>query len=625
MKPPYRCLAAIALALALATGASADDSDDLSAVVEAIPLDVKQVESLELDSARRRLSASLAALDRRLIPGSSNAAAWKDYLGWQTLDQYANGDSAPKLTELQLCIDRLTSGERGLELDEFQQVANDARRLFDLSALATVEDPASFTQKQAGQLAGRLRSDPRLLDPRGSFAVEQRLDLFAGVPGAEQVVAAVAQRFDRSNIFASASERLVNRAAQRPVHQVSPVSETILGTRVRGTGDTNGWLRVSTVPSTGAARFTLKMSGGTDASTLGVNGPACIRSTSNTQFVGSKLVQLTRHAFATSPSAFHANTCSQTQSVSKRGGGFGERIVVAVAKKQIAKQKSRADAIAGQRAALRLEENFDSEVRQQLSEARRDFEQQVLAPFERRHAAPRRIQFHTTSDSLELEMLQAVRGELAAPDPPPPAVRRDFTLRLHQSGANNMASALVGGAVLSRSSLEEPAKLNVPLPDWAERLAERREPAGEDGKPEDFKPWKITFRRSRPLSFRFVENQIEVLLHAASLQAGEDAYPNWDLILRLRPVLVDGQLVLERIGKAEALPTGFDPNSGRRLSSGQVGFRNNLMAALNPEGEGGLPSEFPLKDIKLREGRGELIAKELDCIDGWLTTGWDLK
>ena len=606
----------------LAASARARDAASLADELSELELQVAKVTEEEIAGAQAQLAVSLSALERRLIPGSKNASDWKDFIVWQTLADFASGEGDPELTDLQTSLDRLTSGDDGLELAEFQQVARDARRLFDRLLLARVPDPQRFVEAQLQQVAGVLREDATLLDARASYAMEQRLDLFAGIDGAQAFIESVTRSFGQPNFYTTTSQALLNRVAQRPVSQRSPVAESILGTRVTGTGDTTGQVTVSTVPSAGAARLALRFNGGIQSSTLGVNGPACIRSTAATSFAGEKQVLLSREVFSTWPASFSARTRSTTRSISKRGGGFGERIVVAVARRKVAEQKPCADAIAADRAEARLAAEFNQQVEQGLSEARRDFEQEVLAPLVRRHAPPDLLDFGTTASQLTVVMRQAARGQLAAPGPPPPGPAGDAGLRVHQSGANNFAAAVLGGAVLSQDAANKQAKLSVPAPDWVDRLLSQRtaSPSPTAEQQRAFKPWRLTFRRSRPVSFQFTQGEIVLLIHAAELRTDEDRFTGWDFILRLKPIMQDGHFKLVREGDIEVFPTGFNPAGGGRLSSRQLALRNNIKPLVNRDPR----REFPLRDVTLRNGRGTLTTRSVASGGGWLTLAWDL-
>ncbi|TWT78290.1 hypothetical protein Pla123a_10810 [Posidoniimonas polymericola] len=578
----------------------------------------------EIAGARAALAGSLERFERRVGVGSSKLDGWKKFLRWKTLERFATDGSDPTLAELQESIDRLTSGDKGLELPEFQQLALDARRLFDLLLVGTLPDAAAFADQQAKQLQKILDTDPNLIDARASYAVEQRLDFFRGAPGGGERARTLAVRFSEPNLHVDLSERLLEQMVRRPVHDVGPVSEVILGTRITGTGDTNGQLSVTTLPSVGSARLLFTMSGATQSKTVGVNGPAVIHSDGLTAFTGSKLVEITRTNFSSASSTFDATTNTTTTAICKKGGGFGQRIVQSVARRRVAEQKAQAEAISADRAEGRLRTEFDRQLNQELAVARRNFEQELIAPLKRRHAEPRRLEFHTGGDRLSVRVLQAERGQLAAPAGPTTPPADDLSLRLHQSAANNIAASILSGATVSRESADQPTKVDVPVPDWATRLARQGAQDTEQAKPSEFKPWALTFRRNRPLSFRFDQNEVEVILHAAELAAGEDAFQGWDLILRFEPAVRDGRTVLARKGRVEALPTDFDPSSGRRLTSRQVAFRRNLEAQLNKprDGKQGVPDFIDLGPIKLREGRGELLATGVNAMAGWMSLDW---
>lgn len=587
----------------------------------------------ELRAAREELAGRLAELERLLAPSGANAERWKSYVQWDTLAAHARGDSddllrGRSLVELQESVYRLTSGEVGLELAPFQGAAAAARRVLDLSTVrAGVEDQASFNAERLDELADYLRSDPRLLDPRDSYAAQQRLDLLEGAGWSPGVVEELRRRFGRANAHVTASEALVSRVAERPVQEQRPVRDVILGTRVRGTGATRGMLRVSTQASAESALLEFRLSGTTHSSTLGVNGPACIRTAGETHFTGSKRIEITRAAFAASPARVEASTRSRTTGLGKRGGGFGERIVVAVARKRVEESRGCANAIASRKAERLVATDFNAQVEQQLAQARRDYERQLVAPLQRRGAPLQSLALSTTQRALGVAALHAARGQLGAPDEPPPAPAGDLSVRLHQTAVNNLSAVFLGGATLSQPSADEPARLDIPLPEFVRRLAARRaEPEAEPD--ESFRPWSMEFRQRRPVSFAFREGAIEMIIHAARVVAGEDEFEDWDLIVSYRPVRDQGGWRLEMVGEIDVLPTGFDPRAGRSLRSVQVGVRNNLKEQLNARSRQGrgLPRTIPVRALELRtaspRNAGSLVATHLEAAGGWLSVAW---
>ncbi|MCA9241054.1 MAG: hypothetical protein KDA37_12680, partial [Planctomycetales bacterium] len=559
------------------------------------------------------------------------------HVRWEAMSYFAEGKPGVDLMKVRAALDQFASGAKGLELSVFQDVARTGERLFDLSLLATVPDPNKYVEANLKQLIPQFEKHPELGSHRASYAVEQWLNFFSGVDGAEPMVRVVTARFGRPNLHVQVTEELLNHTTTRPVSEVRPVKQCILGTSVSGTGDTQGWLNVSLMPSVGSARLLFQMSGDTYSSTVGVNGPARIRSAGTTNFNGNKMVQLTRESFGTSPATFSAATQTQTKSVSSRVGGLVGMFVAPIARQRVAQQKRQAEAIASDLAERDLTDEFNRSVIEQVGIARGAFEHRVPLPFRRYRAEPRQLIFGTTSDDLSMEVLHAARGQLGAPDSPPPAPRRAMSLRLHQSGANNLAAMLLSGATLSQKKEDQPPKLSVVLPDWAKQLATRAQqraatkPAKEskDDEEPEFKPWELTLRRGRPLSFEFVDGALEVSIHAAQLVSYDgddrDTFDNWDIVVRFEPALVDGKWVLSRVGKIDALPTSFDPDEGKPLNSRYLPVRNNLIAVLNESvSREGLPQELPLRPIPLRDNRGELEAREVAAAGGWLTVGWDL-
>lgn len=636
----WLCLLSFALAAPALCQSPAQSLPDALTSVE---LDLAKPTPAQIELARSEYVSRLVRLERALRPGTAKSEKWKKHLHWDALSDLAQGKSDLDLVEVRAALDQFGSGAKGLELSVFQDVARTGERLFDLTLLATVPDPNQYADANLKQLIPQLEQHPDLQSHRASYAVEQWLHFFSGVDGAEPMVRVVTQRFNRPNLHVQVSEELLNHNTTRPVSEVRPVKQCILGTSVSGTGNTSAWLNVSLMPSLGSARLLYHMSGDTYSSTVGINGPARIRSAGTTNFNGNKMVQLTRESFATSPASFNAATQTRTQGVSSRVGGVVGMFVVPVAKQRVAQQKRQAEAIASDLAEQDLADEFNRSVVEQVSIARRDFEQRVLMPFRRRGAEPRQLTFSTTSDELSMEMLHAKRGQLGAPNSPPPAPGRAMSLRVHQSGANNLAAMLLSGATLSQKKEGQQPKLNVVLPDWAKDLAARarrradgNQPTPVNGAPpapaeekREFKPWELTFRRGRPVSFEFVDGRLAVSVHAAELVsydgADRDSFDNWDIILTFEPAQQDGKWIMRRVGKIDALPTSFDPEEGKPLNSRYIPVRNNLIAVLNESVSGeGLPEEFPLRPIQLRDDRGELTASEIAAADGWLTVGWDL-
>jgi hypothetical protein len=135
-------------------------------------------------------------------------------------------------------------------------------------------------------------------------------------------------------------------------------------------------------------------------------------------------------------------------------------------------------------------------------------------------------------------------------------------------------------------------------------------------------------RRARPATVEFTGGrQVKVTLHAARLESAGDSFSNWDLAAAYELSVDEGRLTLRRVSDVEALPTSFDPLSGRRLSSRHVAVRSNLMNVfrqLSEQGDG-FPDRIELPTPELRGDLSNIGSLWLDLAmsdQGWLTLGW---
>ena len=145
---------------------------------------------------------------------------------------------------------------------------------------------------------------------------------------------------------------------------------------------------------------------------------------------------------------------------------------------------------------------------------------------------------------------------------------------------------------------------------------------------DEYRPWSIPLRQSRPISVESSGGQVSVSVHAAQLVSGDDKFNNWDLIAEYDLQPKDGGLELTRDGDIEVLPTAFDPTSGRRLSSRQVAVRSNLNKVINEladQGDG-FPESISMPELKPTGDLadvGTLRLQHVASADGWLTLAWD--
>lgn len=561
----------------------------------------RPIEADQADAARREALAALDTADAMLGAGSFGDG-WRRFLGFAALREQLAAEK-PKLAEVQRAYRVLLSGEPGLEQPAMVALAGKLRRLLDLAAPAALKDKQQdyFRKEVYGKLEKLFEKPEAIASPRVGFEVERRLDLLAGVGASPELLVAFRAQYGAPNLRMRVSTRLLDRLVQRDLNEPTPIDNCILGTKVTGTGCTNARLALCTVPSLGTARVNFTLTGDVDSRTVGINGPVAIRTASKTRFTAAKLVDFQWDTFRVFPASTSASTKSRTQSITKRGGRFGRRIVLRIARRRVAEQTPQAELISSVFAEGKIDARFDEDLLERVQVARRRLDEAVTRPARRRGATPRSIALETDSAGLTIAAVCADRAQFAASSGPgwaaaPLSGTRDLEVQLHESAANNLLGVFVAGAAFEQAEEGGLVRCDRKLPG---RLAEAlRPPArgtvtsatakGGEQKPKPFRPWKLTLRGVRPVSVEFADGKLRVTLHIATLEVwkaappqntaapaarqldpaeADNKYAGWDAMLAFRAQRTGGNWVLARDGDIEFLPTAFDPSGGADLGT----------------------------------------------------------
>lgn len=606
----------------LLAGSTVTSAKDYGSLAAAAAEKFSPVGDDDLAVARTLLADAVVNVERLLDPASDEGAAWLEYLRWDGIQSQLGRGTTPDLAAANATLRRLKGGADGLERAELQALAEAIEGYTGVArfAVAAEERQRRSFAAAASRVVELLERNPS--DARSTFQAERRLGLLAGIESTGNGVAllsAIRDDFGAPNVLVGVDAALLERLVGRSVDDCAPVTDCILGTSIRGTGATTGRLGVRPLDAAGQARLLFTLSGTTHSQTVGLNGPAVIRSTGVTNFTASKVVTLTDDSFHLSPAAADATTRSTTRSVSKQGGGIGSMLVERIGARRVAQSKHKADAIAADHAEDRIAAQLDRQLAEAVVDARRRYDDRIRKPLRRRRATPRALVMRTSSAGLHVESTFANPGQLAAPSgEAPTAAAGTVRVRLHQTAVNNLLDAYLAGVTIRRDSVEEPARMDVVTPPWLKLKAD--EPL--DG--ERFRPWSIRLREPRPVSVQFEAGRITVILHAAEFRVEDSAYEGWDLIAKLEPVREESGWRLIRRGPIEVFPTRFDPTGPGRLKSSEVGLRNNLAKALN-EPEDRLPLEVDIDPIDLseREGPIDLLSMTALAVEGgWLSAGW---
>ncbi len=622
---------AVAILLTCSSPAEAV-SEQMAATIEQAKSGFDPVTAEEVASARQSLVDAAQQLETFLVPGSQRGEAWKRYLKWDGVQQSLADTDRPNLGAIAQSLNRFRSGAAGLELTPYQRVATAMEKYLDLSTISRARDQQAFIDRQLELLVKYLDRYAEDGSTRARFEIERRLDFFSGIGRATELTSTLRNEFNHPNFRAEISERFLQRVASKPVDDVSPVRDCILGTTIRGTGHTTGSVSLSTVPNSRQAELLLTLDGVTRSETNGYNDPVVIRSSGTTPFTATKRIAMEDSDFWNYPTRVSATTSTVTRSVKKQGGGIGSRLIERIGEKQVAEKKPQANRIAARHAEDRISDNLEEELLPKLQDARYEYENQFKKPLAVRNAEPRMVAFSTTDHSLNFDLLQAGRGELGAEATPPAfPTGHDLAVRVHETGAANMASVILAGATLSQKTKDGHPKLNVELPKALRKaIDEAREEADDEPDEDDgreFKPWSLTFRRLRPVTLDFQDQKVVIRVHAARIEVQDDTYDGWDIEVTYGLHVQNGGLILVRDGEIEVVPSSFDPADGGGLSGRQVATRGVLAKELNRQADSGrgFPEEIEIPMIDLPENiqeHGPLLMQDASSESGWLQLGW---
>ncbi len=641
--------------------------DDLPKLAWAARGDHEPVDDARMSQVRAELQSAARSLESRLGGGSAFAQAWKDYLRWPQLQPHLAGDvkiTGQTLRELDSVQRRLRANKPGLEHPVFIHLADALERYRELAfwhALGQRRDTRPHYDNYLKELEKQLTRNIEKPTVESSRQVGKVLGLMHQLGHSPNVEGQIRAKFARPNVWAEVSTRSLQRLAQRPVSETTPVRDFILGARVRGTAFSQGHLSLQTLPAHDHIALQLHLAGTIRSRTNSYKKPVRVTSLGNTNFSATKRIAISDDRFLLMPSTASARTSTRVRSVKKTGGNFGRRLIERIARKKVAEQKGQAEYIGARHAETRIETKFDRQVVEALHEARQNYDSKLHPPLERIGMFPEHLSMASSTSGIQIETRLANYKQVST-DRLPPGIRadNDVSLRVHETAVNNFFPHLLAGAKIRQDSESEPPRIEGDVPDWMKKATQNplmsgrvastedvNQPAGpqlepasdSNEQPSQFKPWSFLLNNEHPVSVGFDDQKMTLRIRIAELTTLEDGEEsvrrNWDFLVTYRVIQNDKFVVLRREGKIEALPTGFDPvwfgdpRWSDKLTSKQVAVRKNLEENINKRADegGAFPEEIPLPPITLPTNSGArqpLRLQELHCDEGWLVLGYRL-
>jgi len=562
-----------------------------------------------LVTAAAKLREALGPLDR-LLARSPSGENWKTYLDWPALQQQAGSASKADVATLRRLFGRLDAGENGLEMPQFAAVRRAVGSYLEAADTATNPQAADVYSQRLEKLAaavaaGAASGTPEPLDPVGPLLA--RLEDSGQAPGA---VARIRGAVNRPNLFLEVDESLLGSGVNRAVDEVAPINDTLLGTRVRGTGVTSGLVYLDFVPTDDRATVDLTLDATNHSDTKGSQGPVTVHTLGTTKVGARKRLLIDDRQIVSLPVEAHASTDTRTAGIGV-SSKFGKRLIRKIASKKIAQMRPQAEAIAEDRARDRVREQFEGQTMGPIAQAARDYQTKFRKPLMERGWYPEMLHLNTSSSRLHVTARKALADQIAA-FTAPPAVDPDAVLsaRVHESMVNNSAEITLGGRTITQQFVEEQLKKNnVAVP--AELQNEADQP-----------PWSITFAKRRPVELDVEDNRVKFTVRGSNYTSGDREFDAMDIwaTYRIEPGHPGVRLV--RDGDVQIYPPGFVPGGGEKLNVQQTSLRRILQKRFNKVFKEVVDVE-PLKLPGELAKAGPLPIEQLDARkDGWVAAGW---
>jgi len=568
----------------------------------------RPVDGDALESAAAGLRQSLVPLDA-LLNRSKSGASWRTYLDWQALQaQAASGGTADPAT-LRRLEELLNATENGLDMPEFVRVRKAVTRYAEVADAARGNGASRMSQR-LGSLASSLMSASATGSAESLAPVPPLLERLVEAGQAPGVVAAVRGANSSPNILLEVHENLLAQAVNRPVDQVMPVDEVVLGTRVRGTGRTNGSVRLDFVPSPDRAAFDLVFDATNVANTRGTQGPVTVNSRGVTSLGARRRFFLDEHTATASPVQASASTDTTVTGMAINSR-FGKRLIQKIASRKMAETMPKAEAIAEGRARDRLRQQFQEQTEPALAQFRDQFQTKVRGPLEKQGLYPEMLHMNTTDTTLAITARKATARQLAAASLPPAADAGNLiSARVHESAINNMLEEKLGGRVITQADVDRMAR---------EGKAKMPESLGSDP---DQKPWAVTFAKHRPVTVAVDDGRVKLMVRGDKFVSGDRSFPGMDIWATYAIATSSQGLHLIREGDVQIYPPGFKPGAGEKLSMAETSLRRILQKRFDKLWK----QVIDIPDLPLQgelASAGPLPMKQLVARkDGWVVAGW---
>ena len=550
-----------------------------------------------------RLALVLSKVDS-LVGNSEQGAAWRDFLLIDALRSLADeNETAVEEGWTSRAQRRMLAGEvlarvARSKLSESQQQFLTRDPFMELgSELRQITDSA-FDRRE---LVRRLEDyEAQNLPGEGRWLADESLRLAVSEDTQKKVLGQqLARHYCNPNVRIALTEDLLNRLMPRQTAELSHVSDTVLGTPVRGRSLTETDVAIRLIPDPHRLLLALEISGDVASLTNSSSGPATFRTESTSRYVARKPMEITTTGIVLWPAEVtevrNSTRLRSLQTDYDRIPLIGS-IVQGMARSSHDSKRGEVKREIKRKVATRAKQRIDSEADARMNNTSQRLKDRVLQPLENLSIVPEMISAETNEQRLVMQLRLASDQQLAAHTQRPWAPLDSLlSMQIHQTAVNNVLGGLnLDGDTLTLKELRDriAAKFNVPVL------------LNEENKHDDV---EITFASRDSVRIDCREGRIAVTLSIARLEKSPRVWKHFQVRAYYRVEIEGLSATLVRDSSIRLV--------GRRISTGsQLAIRSIFGRVFSKNASRQLVPER----IRNNPNMADQIVTQFDIEDGWV-------
>ena len=440
------------------------DSDQRERLVQRIRSAAESLDEdkiTEIDEAKEEFESAMEKLNDHLESkaDSKNAEAWMEYLAVEELKESMEElGERPKRDALlaffsaaQTVRDRTIGIEPGLEVSAVRGIRSAVAKLVPAVRFRSKEATVNYLEKQLNSLADDWEDVERVPTPDETARLSGILSLLQETGQRDGVIDEAAEQFSHPNVSVWVGQQIVQRAIYRSVNQSRPVRDCILGTSISGTATMMGNVSAQLLPSRGAIRVQVALTGQIHSNNIGRNGPVQLRTTGSGNVLSTRIVTVNESGIYAEPVQTTATLATRINAIEHR-----LRLVRRIARKKAAEQKPQADQIALGKLKQQVGSQFAKETDEALARPLPNPTKQLLPWFLRLDLPTPSRRIGSTDNAVFAEAIMRREDQLASPTAAPPVPGGyEAVVQVHESLIDNTIGHMLAGRTVDEDELGE--------------------------------------------------------------------------------------------------------------------------------------------------------------------------